>query len=328
MLVVIVCMAAIVATHDRLSPTWDEGNHIAAAMELLQDGEYTLQSENPPVARVVVALGPYLAGSRLPAEGRSRMDDHLSTHLPQFAKVKVYAGEDEDGDPVLVAPNRPITVRDITRHTAGFVYGRGDDPVARMYAEVDPANRSNTLAEMGEKMGALPLAFHPGDAWRYGLAVDVQALLVERLSGTAYEQYAREHVLEPLGMNETMSYVPPELQGRRAAEYERSDDGRLTRTPDDIAFGWSNAEWPMDPGGSGWTATIDDYAKFARMLLNEGEFGEIFWDGRDSTLFWVDPTNDLTAVLFVQLIPFDPIGLRRSFRRAVYDAIGGLSTER
>jgi len=135
----------------------------------------------------------------------------------------------------------------------------------------------------------------------------------------------------------------------------------------------------MDPGGFGWTSTIDDYSKFARMLLGEGqlggtrvlkpetvrlmatnhlddsitdrswlpskgqvgfgidfavrlrppvdanenpgEVGEFFWDGRDSTLFWVDPKNHLTAILLVQLIPFDRIGLHRTFRRAVYDAL-------
>ena len=80
-LVVTACIAAIVATHHRLSPTWDEGNHIAAGMELLQDGEYTLFTENPPVARVAVALGPYLAGSRLPAEGRSREDVETTWYL-------------------------------------------------------------------------------------------------------------------------------------------------------------------------------------------------------------------------------------------------------
>src|SRR5262249_46450697 len=55
---------------------------------------------------------------------------------------------------------------------------------------------------------------------------------------------------------------------------------------------------------------------------NPGVPGEFFWDGRDSTLFWVDPTNNLTAVMFVQLIPFDRVGLHHDFRRAVYQAIG------
>jgi CubicO group peptidase (beta-lactamase class C family) len=54
---------------------------------------------------------------------------------------------------------------------------------------------------------------------------------------------------------------------------------------------------------------------------NPGEVGEFFWDGRDSTLFWVDPTHHLTAVLLVQLLPFDRIGLHRTFRRAVYAAL-------
>jgi CubicO group peptidase (beta-lactamase class C family) len=46
--------------------------------------------------------------------------------------------------------------------------------------------------------------------------------------------------------------------------------------------------------------------------------GEFFWDGAASTLFWVDPTNQLTAVLFVQLMPFDRVHLHKSFRDAVY----------
>lgn len=73
-LLVIACLIAVAATYDRLSPTWDEANHIASGMELLEEGNYTLSSENPPLARVAVALGPYLDGSRLPAEGRSRED--------------------------------------------------------------------------------------------------------------------------------------------------------------------------------------------------------------------------------------------------------------
>jgi len=49
-----------------------------------------------------------------------------------------------------------------------------------------------------------------------------------------------------------------------------------------------------------------------------GRVGEYFWDGAASTLFWVDPANDLTAVLFVQLFPYDQIGLHHGFRAAVY----------
>jgi CubicO group peptidase (beta-lactamase class C family) len=311
-------------------------------------------------------------------QGRFQLDDLLEKHLPEFANMKVYVGDDAKGAPIVENARRPITVRDITRHTAGFG-GGGNSSLERLIKAADPTNWENTLPEMARRLASLPLAYHPGEKWLYSAAVDVQAYLVQKLSGVPYEQYAREHVLGPLGMTETSFYVEPARQGRRAAEYQLSDTGVLTRTPDEEAFRFSSAEWPLDPGGFGWTSTIDDYSKFARMLLGEGEFGgvrilkpetvrlmatnhldeaitdrswlpnkgqvgfgidfavrlrppvdanenpgeigEFFWDGRDSTLFWVDPANDLTAVLMVQLLPFDRIGLHRGFRRAVYDGI-------
>jgi CubicO group peptidase (beta-lactamase class C family) len=311
-------------------------------------------------------------------QGLFQLDDPLSKYLPEFAKMKVYVGEDAKGAPILEDARRQITVRDITRHTAGFG-GAGKPGLERMIKEANPTDWKYTLSEMSQRLASLPLGYHPGEKWLYSAAADVQARLVEKLSGVPYEQYAKEHVLSPLGMSETSFYVEPARQGRRAAEYQLSDSGVLTRTPDEEAFRFSSKEWPMDPGGFGWTSTIDDYSKFARMLLGEGELGgvrvlkpetvrlmatnhldesitdrswlpnkgqvgfgidfavrlrppvdanenpgevgEFFWDGRDSTLFWVDPANHLTAILLVQLLPFDRIGLHRTFRRAVYDAL-------
>jgi CubicO group peptidase (beta-lactamase class C family) len=311
-------------------------------------------------------------------QGRFQLDEPLAKYLPEFAHMKVYVGEDAKGKPILEDAHRPITLRDITRHTAGFG-SAGDTGLGRIIKAADPTSWKNTLPEMSRRLASLPLAYHPGEKWLYSPAVDVQAYLVEKLSGVPYEQYAKEHVLAPLGMLETSFYVEPARWGRRAAEYQLSDTGVLTRTPDEEAFGFSSAEWPLDPGGFGWTSTIDDYSKFARMLLGEGEFGgarllkpetvrlmatnqlddavtdrswlpnkgqvgfgidfavrlrppvdekenpgevgEFFWDGRDSTLFWVDPANQLVAVLLVQLLPFDRIGLHHDFRRAVYAAI-------
>lgn len=311
-------------------------------------------------------------------QGLFQLDDPLSKYLPEYAKMKVYVGEDAKGAPILEDAHRAITVRDITRHTAGFG-GAGKPGLERRIKEVNPTDWKYTLTEMSELLAKLPLGYQPGEKWLYSAAADVQARLVEKLSGVPYEQYAKEHVLGPLGMSDTSFYVEPARQGRRAAEYKLSETGELTRTPDEEAFGFSSKEWPMDPGGFGWTSTIDDYSKFARMLLGEGEFGgarvlkpetvrlmatnhldesitdrswlpnkgqvgfgidfavrlrppvddkenpgevgEFFWDGRDSTLFWVDPKNHLTAVLMVQLLPFDKIGLHRTFRRAVYDSL-------
>ena len=326
------------------------------------------------ISKPVAALGAL----RLVEQGKLALDDPVAKHLPEFANVRVYAGTDAAGAPVVVAPRRAMTVRDLTRHTAGFATGAGDPGVGPLLQAADPMNRANTLAQMAERLGRVPLWFHPGERWAYGLSVDVQAYLVERVSGKPFERYVREHVLDPLRMRETRYVVPDADRARLAALYQRSDAGALTRVPDSSAHAFNTRRWPLTPGGWGLTSTLDDYTRFARMLANGGELdgvrvlrpetvrlmatshlsdsvterswlpskgqvgfgvdlavrvrppasaaenngvvGEFFWDGLASTLFWVDPANRLTAVLFVQLVPFDRVGLHKKFRDAVYGA--------
>ncbi|WP_339713536.1 serine hydrolase domain-containing protein [uncultured Kriegella sp.] len=308
--------------------------------------------------------------------GKFELDDPVSKYAPELADIKVFAGEDTQGQPILETPRRPMTIRDLTRHTAGF--GRNSDipGLGKLISEADALNRENTLAEMAEKMGNTPLYFHPGERWEYGPSVDVQAFLVERISGQPFADYVKEHVLSPLEMNETRYFVPEEDQDRFSAMYLRKGEGNLMQLPDEQAKSNYLNHWPLTRGGSGLTSTLDNYMTFARMLVHNGTFdsvtilkpetvrlmatnqladsvkersflpskgqvgfgidfavrlnppqsaeenngvvGEFFWDGAASTLFWVDPINDLTAVLFVQLFPYDQIGLHKNFRDAVY----------
>ncbi|NJB84702.1 CubicO group peptidase (beta-lactamase class C family)/sugar phosphate isomerase/epimerase [Lewinella marina] len=316
--------------------------------------------------------------------GKFQLDDPLADYLPEFANLRVYQGVGDAGAMNTTAPGRPLTVRDITRHTSGF-YNGGDTPgLQAAYEAADLRNYDNTLSAMGAKLGRLPLLFEPGTQWHYGLSVDVQALLVERLSGQPFDAYIREHILDPLGMDETRYVVPEADLDRFSAAYNRAADGTLTQLPNEEAHAFNLRKWPLTPGGFGLTSTLDDYMTFARMLVNEGTLegttilqpetvrlmrtnhladtvterswlpskgqvgfgidfavrqrppataeenpgtvGEFFWDGAASTLFWVDPANELTAVLFVQLFPYDQIGLHHDFRRAVYGPFRPLPT--
>lgn len=309
-------------------------------------------------------------------QGKFRLDDPVSQYLPEFANVRVYAGTDSSGAPLLVPPRRPMTIRDLTRHTAGFATSPDNPGVGPLLRKAGPMNPDNTLSEMGTRLASVPLWFHPGEKWEYGVSVDVQALLVERISGQPFERYVQEHVLEPLRMRETRYVVPESDLARFAAMYRKPDSGSLTRVPNAQAHAFNLRKQALTPGGFGLTSTVDDYMRFARMLLsggaldgarilkpetvrlmatshlsdsvtsrswlpgkgqvgfgidfavrvrppasaaeNNGVVGEFFWDGAASTLFWVDPANELAAVLFVQLIPFDRVQLHKSFRDAVY----------
>jgi CubicO group peptidase (beta-lactamase class C family) len=309
-------------------------------------------------------------------KGAFQLDDPVSKYAPEFGNMKVFEGVDPDGKMILVNPERQMTIRDLTRHTAGFGSSTDDPVLGRLINEADALNTGNTLTVMAQKLGSVPLWFHPGSKWEYGPSVDVQAFLVERISKMAFDEYLKKNVLDPLGMTETRYLVPEVDRKRFAASYNRSDKGVLTRMPDDAAHAYNIKDWPLKRGGAGLTSTIDNYMRFARMLQNDGSLegvtvlkpetvklmatnqlsdsikerswlpskgqvgfgidfavrlrppssaaenngavGEFFWDGAASTLFWVDPVNDLTAVLFVQLFPFDKIGLHKKFRDAIY----------
>lgn len=310
-------------------------------------------------------------------KGAFELDDPLHKYLPEFKDMQVYTGLDANGKMQLVPPNRPISIRDITRHTAGFPNRANIPGLSEILAEAEPMNRNNTLAEMAEKLGGIPLWFHPGAQWEYGPCVDVQAYLVEVLSGQPFDVYTRTQVLDPLGMKETRYFVPEEDRQRFATMYRKTADS-LHRDPDSLAKIDYLQHWPLKRGGSGLTSSLDNYMRFARMLLNKGSLdgatvlqpqtvelmatnqladsvternflpskgqvgfgvdfavrqrppagpdenygvvGEFFWDGAASTLFWIDPVNELAAVLFVQLFPYDPIGLHKGFRDAVYSS--------
>lgn len=311
-------------------------------------------------------------------KGLFKLDDPITKYVPELASLKVYAGEDKNGNPILKKPTRMPTVRDFMRHTAGLMSGSAgsENPkLAEIMREADATAWTGTLEEMPAKLARVPLLYNPGERWLYSDAVEIQALMVERLSGEPYAQYVQEHVFDPLGMKDTAYYVPEKRRDRLAALYQAGAEGGLTRMPDEDAYRFNTNHWSYTPGSFGLTSTLDDYMKFARMLLNGGELdgvrilkpetiklmatstlsddvtdrswlpskgqvgfgidfavrvsppqkpdenygfvGEFFWDGAASTLFWVDPTNNLTSVLFLQRFPFYGRA-HKVFRDAVY----------
>lgn len=202
-------------------------------------------------------------------EGLFRLDDPLSQYLPEYAGVRVHAGDGEDGEPRLLPPERPILLRDILRHTAGFAAAFEQDEAARLYREAEVDSRAITLEEMSKRLAALPLAYQPGTRWLYGISVDVQARLAEVLAGKPFAQLVRERVLDPLQMRETAYYVPEDRRARMAAMY-RLEDGAFERLPDAPALDNAYREWTMSPGGYGLVSTLDDYMRFGRMLAGGG----------------------------------------------------------
>ncbi|WP_245824607.1 serine hydrolase domain-containing protein [Sphingomonas azotifigens] len=203
-------------------------------------------------------------------QGKFRIDDPLADYLPEFANVRVYAGQNADGSVRTEAPRRPILIRDILRHTAGFSYGGKTEPADQLFDKADPLGLDHDLPEFGRRLAAVPLVYQPGTQWRYSAAVAVQGLLVEKLSGMPFEAYVKAHIFDPLGMKDTGWTQPADRLPRLAAGYQKGADGKLARMPDAMIRRINFAPRKLTPGDFGLVSTSDDYMRFARMLLNKG----------------------------------------------------------
>ena len=308
-------------------------------------------------------------------KGAFKLDDPIEKYAPEFANMQVYAGYDSVNKKVRLEPvKRPPTIRDLTRYTGGF-----DGNMPGVPRGENPLDNKNTLAQMAAIMGKRPLSHQPGTKWVYGVSCDIQAFLVERISGKPFYDYLKENVLDPLGMKDTRYFIPVEDRGRFAATYNYNRNTKeMTRMADTLTQILNFHKWPLTRGALGLTSTLDDYQKLGQMLINggtlkgvtilkpetaklmrtnqldlnipvkdrgflpnrgqmgfgvnvgvrvappldeeenNGEVGEFFWDGAFSTLFIGDPANNLTAVLFVQLNPYDQIKLHNKYRDAIY----------
>lgn len=252
---------------------WKDGREAYFGTAGLADREARRPVSRDMLAQIFSMTKPVtgVALMQLWEQGKFRLDDPLSQYLPEFADMQVQKGKDSAGNPVWGPVRRPITIRDIMRHTAGFAYGPGPTAAHAAFVKADPLGLDHDLAEFGRRIGKLPLVAEPGTEWHYSAAVDVQALLVERLSGMPFADYVRAHVLRPLKMNDTDWQQPMDRLPRLAGGYMKGADGKLTRMPEEQRLARNFAGAKLTMGGAGLVASIDDYMRFARMLLNNGE---------------------------------------------------------
>jgi len=203
------------------------------------------------------------AAMQLVEQGKLQLDEPISNVLPQLVAPQVLEGFDDKGQPKLRPAKRPITLRQLLTHTAGFTYDLWDADTAQ-YVKV-----ANLPGIISCKNAALttPLAFDPGDRWEYGINIDFAGKAVEAVSGQGLNVYLREHIFQPLGMKDTDFVIGPDQKKRLVTVHARKPDGGL----DPIEFGV-----PQEPeffmGGGGLYGTARDYLAFLQMLMHDGEF--------------------------------------------------------
>ncbi|MET0290816.1 MAG: serine hydrolase domain-containing protein [Steroidobacteraceae bacterium] len=206
-------------------------------------------------------------------QGKFQLTDPLSKYFPRVAEMKVFAGNAQGpsgpgpgaGGPLFESQKRPITIQDVFRHGAGFSYGFGATGVDKQYADANLLSKS--LTDLMERLPDLPLLYQPGDRWVYSVAHDVQAALVEKLSGQKFDDYVREKIFKPLGMRNSYFKMSADVKSRVPPEYVTGRDGKLAKNPSPLAQSYGD----IALGGYSISTTAQDYAKFAQMLLNGGQ---------------------------------------------------------
>ena len=201
------------------------------------------------------------AAMLLVEQGRLELDRPAADWVPELSEAQVLEGFADDGSPLTRPPRRPITLRHLLTHTAGFSYEIWSEEIIR-YQEAKglPGIISCQNAALNT-----PLLSDPGERWEYGINIDWAGKMVETVSGRRLGAYMQEHIFEPLGMRDTAFKLSPDMRARLAKIHQRGEDDGFTALDFEIP-----QEPEFDMGGGGLYGTVGDYLKFVRMILNRG----------------------------------------------------------
>lgn len=229
-----------------------------------RDTIFRLYSMTKPITAAAVMM--------LMEQGKLELAQPVSDFLPGFEKLTVE--RDGKSEPVKIA----MTLRHLMNMTSGLTYGGEEtasdrrtldwiqECIDRMYGP-----EAVHTVEFANHLGRIPLAFDPDSSWRYGLSADILGAVVEVVSGMSYGEFLQKNLFDPLEMQDTGFWVPEQKQSRLAKAYETVGRDMIPYNGDNLVISNSMKTPPVfESGGAGLVSTIDDYNRFARMLLNGG----------------------------------------------------------
>ncbi len=257
-----------------------------------QDREQEIPMADDTIFRIYSMSKPITTAAvmMLMEEGHFFLDDPLAKFMPEFAEMQV---QTESTDPtsgevtVETKPaTRPITIRDLLRHTAGFTYGIfGNTQVDQEYRSADILVAKYSLTDTVRKLAKIPLRFEPGTQFHYSVSVDVAGRLVEVVSEMPLDQFLNQRMFQPLGMTDTgfrvaakdrdrfaILYTPKGTQSdKRDAFLTAPQSKELVPMPVSADRGDFDEGTMFFSGGGGLVSTASDYLRFSQMMLNGGE---------------------------------------------------------
>ena len=235
---------------------------VEAGLPMTRDTLFRIASMTKPITSVAALM--------LLEEGKLKLEDPITGWLPEFSGMAVLKDAGGPVDDTYPAP-RDITVEDLMTHRSGLAYAfTSVGPIGQAYEDaLGPPLGGHLAPDVWlAKLGALPLSYPPGERFHYSHATEVLGFLVARIEGKPLGQVLKDRILGPLAMHDTDFWCPPEKRGRMAKLYRIAPESDRLQ---DVSFPHVDAQPMFEPGGGGLISTIDDYLKFARMMLGQGE---------------------------------------------------------
>jgi CubicO group peptidase (beta-lactamase class C family) len=251
-----------------------EGKEILYHEDGLADREEGFHIKRDSIFRLYSMSKPITATATMILLERGEIDlyEPVSKYLPGFKNQMVHKGDS------LVPADREVTIKDLLSMTSGLVYGgehRAGKDTEALFQEIDKrllGDSPLSTIEAMNKLGRCTLAFQPGTSWEYGTSADVLGAIIEIVSGKRFGEFLKEELFEPLGMRDTGFWLPEEKRDRLVKTYADNMNGDLELyTGNNLGIiNQMDREPAFESGGAGLVSTIDDYAKFTRMLMNKG----------------------------------------------------------
>lgn len=200
---------------------------------------------------------------QLVEQGQVSLNDAARKYVPEIADIEVLQGFDANGEAQTRPPKSDITVDQLMLHTSGMCYDFFSEDLLRYRTAHDiPSILGCTFDSVKDV-----LLHDPGERWTYGCGTDWVGKIVENLTDKRLGEVLSEHVFAPLDMHDTAFNMTESMRERLVTMHMRNAQGELSAHPEVVL-----PQPPdMDMGGHGLYATLGDYAKFIRMILNDGD---------------------------------------------------------
>lgn len=210
-----------------------------------------------------------VAALRLVESGDLGLDEPVERWLPELAQRRVLTSPTAALD-ATVAADHPITVRHLLTNTSGYGMIFADCPLQHAMTEngteAGPEPPALGAGEWLRRLSDLPLAFQPGQGWRYHHSFGVLGILIARLTGRPFGEHLAADVFVPLGMADTAFWAPPDKIGRLPAAHRHGPEGFVETEP--AAGGFYAGPPPFDIDHGELVSTVRDFYRFVRALAD------------------------------------------------------------